>query len=319
MQIVREVTTIASVAMPVGERWGVRRCRYQCEGGGGRRLCLSTGMHGDETMGQLVAYGVAARIKREPQSLAGTVDIYPMLNPMGLDIGERMVPSTTRLDMNRAFPGSPDGTVLESICYRVLGDMRGADLVLDLHASTHFKSELYEVRINARDAGRLLSKARSLCPELIWVLPDRSDFDASLTGALSVLGTDAMMLECDERRRRPQDIADRVVDGIFCKLAELGIWTGETVSPPAGDIPTVRSQQDILRVSCLSPGMYVPVDHIGRWVPEGTLLGTVIDALNGEAREEVRADASGLVFSQRSYSSVYPGTLIARLCRKERP
>ena len=35
-------------------------------------------------------------------------------------IGERMVPSGTRLDMNRAFPGSPDGTPLEYMCYQVI-------------------------------------------------------------------------------------------------------------------------------------------------------------------------------------------------------
>ena len=35
------------------------------------------------------------------------------------------------------------------------------------------------------------------------------------------------------------------------------------------------------------------------------------------ARETVKAPCAGLVFSQRSYSSVYPGTLIARI-RKER-
>ena len=43
----------------------------------------------------------------------------------------------------------------------------------------------------------------------------------------------------------------------------------------------------------------------------------MIDAIEGVARETVKAPCAGLVFSQRSYSSVYPGTLIARI-RKER-
>jgi hypothetical protein len=34
--------------------------------------------------------------------------------------------------------------------------------------------------------------------------------------------------------------------------------------------------------------------------------------------ETVVATEAGLVFTQRRYSAVYPGTLIARLCRKER-
>ena len=53
-------------------------------------------------------------------------------------------------------------------------------------------------------------------------------------------------------------------------------------------------------------------------VQEGDVLGTIFDALHGEPVETVVAPASGLVFVQRRYSAVYPGTLIARICRKER-
>ena len=115
------------------------------------------------------------------------------------------------------------------------------------------------------------------------------------------------------------EIAAAVVDGIFCKLKEMGIWTGDAIDAPAAsaDIPTVYTREDVCRVACEFPGVYVPEDRIGTRVEEGQVLGTVIDALEGAARETVKAPCAGLVFSQRSYSSVYPGTLIARI-RKER-
>ena len=69
-------------------------------------------------------------------------------------------------------------------------------------------------------------------------------------------------------------------------------------------------------MTCSNPGVYVPEDRIGTEVREGELLGTVVDACEGVVRERVTAPAPGLVFSQRSYSAVYPGTLIARI-RKE--
>lgn len=315
--MLREVSAVASISMPIGEKWTVNRCRYNAGGGAGR-LCIATGIHGDEMMGQLIVYDVARRIMDAPEHLRGTVDIYPMLNPLGLDIGERMVPSGTRLDMNRAFPGQADGTALESMCHHIMQDMLGADLVLDIHASTQQKTELYEVRITAPAADALLDQARALCPEMIWVCPDRDSFNASLTGALSLVGTPAMIIETDERRRHPQETAERVVDGIFCKMKEMGLWTGETIAPPEHNIPCVRTQEDICRVTCTRPGVYVPMDHTGAVIREGEVLGIVIDALRGETIETVISPAEGLVFSQRSYSAVYPGTLIARLCRKER-
>ena len=317
--LLKTLTTVASVALPIEERWSIKRCRYAPDGESVGRVCIATGTHGDEMMGQLIVYLVQQRIAAHPDALRGTVDFYPMLNPLGLDIGERMVPSGTRLDMNRAFPGSADGTPLEYMCHQVIQDMLGADFVLDIHASARNKSELYEVRVSAKEAERLLPRVRALCPQLIWIYPDKGSFSASLTGALGAVGTDAVILEADERRRLPQEIAFSVVDGIFCKLKEMGIWAGDAIVAPdaSADIPTVRTSEDVCRVACEFPGVFVPEDCLGIHAEAGQVLGTVIDALDGVARETVKAPCAGLVFSQRSYSSVYPGTLIARI-RKER-
>ena len=120
MAVFKEVTSVASILMPIGENWTVSRCRYRSEDGADGRLCIATGIHGDERMGQLIVYDVAQRIQREPQHLHGIVDIYPMLNPMGLDIGERMTPMGNHLDMNRGFPGAKDGTALEVLCHAIV-------------------------------------------------------------------------------------------------------------------------------------------------------------------------------------------------------
>ncbi len=312
MTVVREIETVAEIAMPVEERWSVRRCRYRPEDGGAGRVCIVTGIHGDEMMGQLIVFGIARRIMDAQEHLHGIVDIYPMLNPLGLDIGERLVPSGTRLDMNRSFPGSKDGTPMEAMCYQIVQEVRDADLVLDIHASTQNKSELYEVRISAPATPQMIAGARALCPELIWVYPERTAYNASLTGALSALGTSAMILEADERRYRPQEMAGKVVDGIFCKLGEMGLWTGETKKPPR-EVPCILAQEDMLRVTCTHPGVYLPEDVIGTRVALGQRLGCVFDALTGEIIEEVTAPCDALVFSERGYSAVYPGTLLMRL------
>lgn len=301
--------------MPIGENWRVRRCRYRSEDGATTRLCLATGIHGDEMIGQLVAYGVARRIAEQPEHLHGVVDIYPMLNPMGLDISERMVPTANYVDMNRAFPGAVGGTTLEGMCHAIFTDMLGAALVLDIHASTKNKSELYEARIDSRSAETMVPAARAFHPDLIWVYADKTAFNATLTAALCAAGTPALILEVDERARRPQEVADRTVGSIFCKMREMGMWTGEAAPMPGEDvvIPCVRSGENICRVACEQPGVYVPADVIGKWVKAGDKLGEIIDALEGEAREAIFAPADGLVFSQRSYSAVYPGALIARI------
>ena len=314
-----ETAAVASVKMPIGENWTVNRSRYSSEDGAGKRVCLVTGIHGDERMGQLVLYDVAQRIKKAPQHLHGMIDLYPMLNPIGLDIGERMVPSATMQNMNRAFPGSESGTALESICFSIVKDMKDADLVLDIHTSSQITSEVYGVRVHEKNAETMIPAAASLCPQTIWMLADKAPYNATLTGALTQEGTPAMILMVDERRLRSQMIVDEVVDGIFCKLSEMGMWTGEVKAASEKDsIPCMQDAEDVCRVTCTHPGMYVPREVIGEFVNEGDVLGTIFNALEGEPVETVIAPKSGLVFTQRRYSGVYPGTLIARICRKER-
>lgn len=303
--------------MPIGERLLLRRCRYSSEDPRAGRLCLATGIHGDEMIGQLIVFQVAQRLMAQGEHLHGMVDIYPMLNPTGLDVSERTVPTSNHLDMNRSFPGKANGTALEALCHAAYTDMLGADLVLDIHASTQSKSELYEVRISGGNASALLHEARALCPDLIWLYPDRSAFGGMLTSALRAAGTKAMVLEADECRRSMESV-ERIVDGIFCKMHEMGMWSGEVRPIPQGDIPCIRTTEDSCRVACLAPGMFVPRDLIGQYVKEGDELGVVIDALSGDVRERVLAPRSGLVFSARSYSAVYPGTLIARLYTPEK-
>lgn len=317
MPVTREIQTVAGAALPIYESFAVRRCRYAPESGAKGRICLASGVHGDETLGQLILFEVAQRINAQPERLTGVVDLYPMLNPLGLDIGERMVPVGTRLDMNRSFPGNPDGTPLERICHQLAEDMRGADFVLDIHSGTHLKHELCEARITAKEPEPLIALARQLCPDLIWVYPDRIAYEASLSGALCGMGTPSMLLQADERGGDPRKTAARVADGIFRLMAHLGLWDGGA-QEPLPRIPCIRAEEEVVRVTCQRPGMYVPHPCIGMKVSAGQVIGRIIDALDGAVLEEIAAPSAGLVFSQRCYSSVYPGTLIARIFSPER-
>ena len=313
MAVVREITTAAGTALPVYESWAVRRCRYMPEGGGRGRICLVSGIHGDETLGQLVIFNVVQRIMAQPEHLRGIADMYPMLNPLGLDIGERMVPVGTRLDMNRSFPGSGDGTPLERTCRRLIDDMAGADLVIDIHSGTQLKHELFEVRLSAQDPGPLAALAQHLQPDVIWFYPDSVACEASLSGALCSMGTPALLLQADEHGQAAKQAADRAAEGILRLMKHMGLWTGDVISAPQADIPCIRTEEEVARVTCSKPGMYVPEGCIGTHVAKGQLLGRIIDAVEGAVSEEIVSPCAGLVFSQRSYSPVYPSTLIARI------
>ena len=129
------IQIVTEVGLPVGERLRIQKDRLQPEdGGNGRRISVVTGIHGDELEGQYVCWLVHQRIAEHPEQLRGTVDIYPAMNPFGIDSVTRGIPAFD-LDMNRIFPGSVDGDMNEYLAAQIVADIEGSDVAVDIHAS----------------------------------------------------------------------------------------------------------------------------------------------------------------------------------------
>ena len=81
------IKTVASLELPVNEKLLIRKNVITPEQvtGSEKRFCVVTGTHGDELEGQYVCYELNRRIREQIHYLKGTVEIYPALNPLGLD------------------------------------------------------------------------------------------------------------------------------------------------------------------------------------------------------------------------------------------
>ncbi len=100
--------------------------------GSGPTALLTGGNHGDEYEGPIALFDLAQRLKAE--EIRGRVIIVPGMNYPALRAATRTSP-IDRGNMNRSFPGKPDGTVTEKIAdffQRRLVPL--ADVVLDVHS-----------------------------------------------------------------------------------------------------------------------------------------------------------------------------------------
>ena len=121
-------TVIASAGLAVNERVEIRKNRITGKGGNSqKRVCIVTGTHGDELEGQYVCAPTARILNENLNKLNGIVDIYPAINPLGIDSITRGIPLFD-LDMNRIFPGSADGTMAECLAADIISDISGADI-----------------------------------------------------------------------------------------------------------------------------------------------------------------------------------------------
>lgn len=115
--------TVASLSLAVHEKLELKKNRLSPLPGNdsGKRICVVTGVHGDELEGQYVIYLLNRRIQAHPELLTGTVDIYPAVNPLGINTIQRGIPLFD-LDMNRIFPGDTEGPMAEYYAHAVVED-----------------------------------------------------------------------------------------------------------------------------------------------------------------------------------------------------
>ena len=123
------IETVVSLGLPAGERLLVKKnvLKPMVITGSEKRVCIVTGTHGDELEGQFVCYELNRRIEEHLEYLKGIVEIYPALNPLGVNSITRGVPGFD-LDMNRVFPGSEESSLPEYAAYKIMEDLKGASL-----------------------------------------------------------------------------------------------------------------------------------------------------------------------------------------------
>lgn len=98
--------TVAGLGLAVHERLEVHKNRITPlpEKDGSKRISVVTGIHGDELEGQYTAWLLNRRLTEHPEYLHATVDIYPAVNPLGINTIQRSIPLFD-VDLNRIFPG----------------------------------------------------------------------------------------------------------------------------------------------------------------------------------------------------------------------
>src|SRR5262249_48931240 len=97
---------------------------------------VSAMIHGDEIEGLLIVRELWRSI--DPSELAGSLWMMPVANPLAMEAITRHTP-IDMLDMNRLFPGAPDGWLSEQQAYAITnGFISKIDYLVDIHAGGTF-------------------------------------------------------------------------------------------------------------------------------------------------------------------------------------
>jgi predicted deacylase len=281
-----------------------------CGATDGPRLAVIAGVHGDELEGIRAVQAVSAVV--EQQRLTGTMLLIPVANMAAFAARTRRSP-LDGLDLNRVFPGRPDGTISERLAYLIVHTLLAdVTLVVSLHGLGALGAllpwmEFVDIPGPVGQASHAAALAFGF-PDLVPLplLP------GVLIAALAQRGIPAIEGEIGGMGMIDPANWQRYVTGVMRVMQHLRMITDppECVAGPR--------YWELRWIHALAGGLFerrfAPGDH----VICGQTLGILIDPF-GEPVECIVAPCDGVAGACQMVASVYPGDPAALVWAPSQP
>jgi predicted deacylase len=286
--------------------------------GSGPTVLLMAGNHGDEYPGQIAIL----RLMRElqPEQINGRLIMIPILNVPASQAGTRLSPLDGQ-NLNRSFPGDPQGTVTEMIADYLTTELFPiSDAVIDLHtggrgvyftpcAHMHLVEDLEQRRTMAAATLAYNTAFAFLYADIAGhgLLPVEAENQGKTVITTEMGGGEVV----------PEPVHRLAQDGLRNVLIHLGVLQGEPVSRSDLGLPPTRWVQSLSREDYLfatESGLYESLVDLGCEVEAGQPLG----ALHFPERPDreptiIEAPSSGLLLAHRGPTLTRQGDLTACL------
>jgi hypothetical protein len=260
----------------------------------GPTLCLTAAVHGDELNGIEMVRRVLHEIV--PDKLSGAVIGVPIVNVQGFRRGSRYLPD--RRDLNRYFPGNPNGSAAARIAHTLFKDVIAhCDALVDLHTGSFERANLPQIRADLRnpDVVTLTQGFGSM------VVLHSTPSAGTLRHAATLAGIPAVTVEAGGPSQLELAEVKRGVKGIETLLSTLDMTRKRR---SWGDPEPVYYKSSWVRAD--NGGILLADVSLGSTVRKGDLLGTITDPMNNQ-RTVLYSPYEGRIIGLARNQVVMPG------------
>jgi len=289
---------LAGLEWPVFEAAGAR---------GGPRVCLLAGVHGCEYSS--IAAVVQFMRRLDVSILSGSIVAVPVVSPTSFAARSPFVVPEDGRNLNRSFPGDPDGSFTEVLAHHVFSEfVVGSDVLVDLHGGDLVEALEPFVLIDdspVREQAERLARAFGLR----YVVCDTTDtLGGTTSAAAAAAGIPGFIAEAGGQGLLEQVEVERHIRGLRSTLRTAGVLDGEPDPPPADQQLVER----FLWLRTATAGWWEPSVDVGETVAAGDRLGTVCDGF-GDVLETVTAPEAGVLLFLTSAPAVQADGLLLGL------
>ena len=278
-------------------------------------------VHGDEVGGMVIIQEVFKMIKKIGL-LKGKVYAFPLLNPIGFENASRKI-TFTEEDLNRSFPGNPNGSLAERIAHKIFTTILNTDpdLVLDLH-NDWIKSIPYILMEKNDDEidKRVYKKVKKVCMKTgLLKVRETDDVPSNLSTSLIKKDIPSLTLELGESYVINEKNVELGVTAIINVLVALKML--DLKEKPLNYIPGNKFGKKFLHYTgeplCSKSGVLRFLVNPGDIVKRNQPLAKIYNAF-GKKLDTLTAKNPGIVIGLTDSSVAFPGTPVIAIAEEKK-
>ena len=268
-------------------------------------------IHGDEPEGPRAIQLAMRRI--DPAQLTGAVVMVPVVNPLAFSAAERGNPlDTFSYDMNRIYPGKPNGYFTERLAdlhWTAMKDV--ADMEISIHSGGAHSFLDKAIFVDERPESVELARAMGAGWGCIMSNFNKSGSPMAMLNGLGKVG---ITVELGGRSatspERFRYVAEELARSILNILYHYKMLPGTPTYPQ----PAYKGVQEAL----LAPasGIFLPVEGVDflKMMKKGDPIAQIVNVF-GDTVGELSAPADGMFFGLRALPNVNMGDWCCFFCK----
>jgi uncharacterized protein len=266
---------------------------------------VTAAIHGDEINGVQIVRNLIIELR--DREIAGTFVGVPVVNRFGFVNHQRDMPDNR--DLNRAFPGSPNGSLASRYANRVFEEIiRKCTHGIDIHTAGTSRTNLPQVRCDINnDAAKKMAQAFGSA-----VILHHAGGKGTLRRTATDAGIPTIIYEAGETFKFERDVVAFGKRGVLQVMRSLGMIDFD-VQPPQYQVIVKTSSW----VRADRGGLLDVYVRPGDVVHEGDEIGVITNPF-GREKGAVKAPFNGLVIGRVTLPLVIPGNPIAHLVKLEK-
>ena len=267
----------------------------------GPMIGISGVIHGNESTGTEILVDLYRVLQSLP--IRGRIVLLPVANPRAFAKNRRFTP-IDELNLNREFPGDPNGSYTQQLAASITRDfLEKIDVHIDLHSGTDRPTVDYVYIWNDEALSRSFGSGVLYRPQ-----PSREGTTFSGTTTTVTIqrrNIPAVVIELGGGIVDQRPYVERGLNGVLNMLRHLHVIEGAPTPPPkqivVGAIKTIRPTRAGLLETLAPP--------LGERITKGQLLGRVVSPYTFEVLEEIATpyDDGVMILSHLSRNLVESG------------